>query len=166
MEMNILGRWQMRNMVTVQTSTSAMLASLDCAADSRRRCAAALARVRRDPPPPRARRMPPVAVVVPAVEAAVGSMSPPALLLPMEASEWRFLSLLLAPLTTVVMVVTVSTQAEEAEEALTVTTVGVSFTLSLSSPSLSSVSATMSWLEQEEGPFTAIRGTPSAAWRE
>ncbi len=50
MAMNILGRWQMRNMVTVQTRTSAMLASLDCAAETRRRWAAARARCRREPP--------------------------------------------------------------------------------------------------------------------
>ena len=49
MTMNALGVWQKRNMVTVHTSTTAMLASRDCAADIRRRlCAVALARWRSD----------------------------------------------------------------------------------------------------------------------
>ena len=44
MTMNALGMWQKRNMVTVHTNTTAMLASLDCAADiSLRLCAVALA---------------------------------------------------------------------------------------------------------------------------
>ncbi len=42
--MNILGRWQMRNMVTLLTRMTAMLASLDCAADITRRCAAVFTR--------------------------------------------------------------------------------------------------------------------------